>query len=71
MLVKAKSFMERIVVVMSNLNLQVLITTAANDIWIVLFFNFSEKTRLGISCESSAEQTIDMKCQILFPLKIQ
>ena len=35
------------------------------------FFNFSEKTSLDISCESSAWQTIHMKCQDLFSLKIK
>ena len=39
----------------------------ANDIQI--FFFFSEKTSLDISCESSAKQTIYMKCQDLFSLK--
>ena len=34
-----------------------------------LFFYFSEKTSLDISCESSAKQTIHMKCQDLFSLK--
>ena len=29
-------------------------------------FFFSEKLRFDISCESSAEQTIHMKCQALF-----
>ena len=33
------------------------------------FFYFSEKTSLDISCESSAWQTIDMKCQDMFSLK--
>ena len=32
-------------------------------------FYFSEKTSLDISCESSAKQTIGMKCQDLFSLK--
>ena len=27
---------------------------------------FSEKIRLDISCESSAEQTIHMKCRLIF-----
>ena len=34
-----------------------------------LFFYFSEKTSLDISCESSAWQMIHMKCQDLFSLK--
>ena len=34
-----------------------------------LFIIFSEKTRLGISCELSARKTICMKCQALFSLK--
>ena len=33
------------------------------------FFYFLEKTSLAISCESSAKQTIHMKCQDLFSLK--
>ena len=33
-----------------------------------LFFLFSEKTSLDISCELSAWQTIHMKCQNLFSL---
>ena len=36
----------------------------------VLFF-FSEKTSLDISLELSAKQTIHMKCQDLFSLKIK
>ena len=32
-------------------------------------FLFSEKIRLGISCESSARQMINLKCQKLFSLK--
>ena len=32
-------------------------------------FYFLEKTSLDISCESSAKQTIHMKCQDLFSLK--
>ena len=46
------------------LTLKVSITTAADDI-------FSEKTSLDISCESSAWQTIHMKCQNLLSLKIK
>ena len=33
------------------------------------FFFFSEKIGLGISCESSARQTIHMNCHVLFSLK--
>ena len=36
-----------------------------------IHFFFSEKTSLDISCESSAKQTIHMKCQDLFSLKIK
>ena len=36
---------------------------------IVFFYYFSEKIKLGISCESSARQMIHMKCQALFSLK--
>ena len=43
------------------------ITTAADDN--LLFYFFSEKTSLDISCESSAKQMIHMKCQDLFSLK--
>ena len=49
------------------------ITTAADDIFFfylfIYFFLFSEKTSLDVSCESSAWQTIHMKCQDLFSLK--
>ena len=34
-----------------------------------IFFYFSEKTSLDISCESSAKQTIHIKCKDLFSLK--
>ena len=47
------------------LTLKAPITTAADDI----FFYFSEETSLGMSCESSAWQTIHMRCQDLFSLK--
>ena len=43
-------------------------TTAADDILKILYF--SEKIRFNISCESSAQQTIHMKCQALFYRKI-
>ena len=33
------------------------------------FFIFSEKIRLGISCESSAKQTIHIKCLVLLSLR--
>ena len=40
------------------------------QLFIYLFiYLFSEKTSLDISCESSAWQTIQMKCQDLFSLK--
>ena len=49
------------------------IITAADDnfvyLFIYLFFFFSEKTSLDISCESSAWQMIHMKCLDLFSLK--
>ena len=45
-----------------------LITTAADDILICFVF-FSENIRFSISCESSVQQTIHMKCQILFSPK--
>ena len=51
------------------LTLKAPVTTAADDNFIYLFF--SEKTNLDISCESSAKQTIHMKCQDLFSLKIK
>ena len=35
------------------------------------FFYFSGKTSLDFSCESSAQQTIHMKSQDLFSLKIK
>ena len=34
-----------------------------------LLLSFSKKIRLGISCDSSARQTIHMKCEALFSLK--
>ena len=40
----------------------------ADDIYFY-FFNFSMKTSLDISCESSAMQTIHMKYQDFFSLK--
>ena len=43
-----------------------LITTAADD---SLIFLFPEKTSLDSSYETSAKQTINMKCQVLFSLK--
>ena len=47
------------------LTLKVPITTAADDIFLfIYFFYFSEKRSLDISCES-----ILMKCQDLFSLK--
>ena len=36
---------------------------------VLFIFNFSKKTSLDISCESSAKQTIHMKYQDLFCLK--
>ena len=57
-----------VAVVISALTLKVPITTAADDNFF-FFFYFSEKTSLEISCESSAWQTIHMKCQDLFSLK--
>ena len=50
----------------SMLTLKAPITTAADDILKFFFFNFSKKTSLDISCESSAWQTIHMKYQDLF-----
>ena len=49
-------------------------TTAADDIlnfFFFFFFFFSKKTSLDISCESFAWQTIHMKYQDLFSLKIK
>ena len=46
------------------LTLKAPITPAADD-----DFFFPEKTSLDISCESSAKQTIHMKCQDPFSLK--
>ena len=34
-----------------------------------MMYYFSEKIRLGISCEMSFKQMIHMKCQILFSPK--
>ena len=41
----------------------------ADDILIICYY-FSEKIRLGISCELSARQMIHMKSQVLFSLNI-
>ena len=35
----------------------------------LLFFFFKENKPCAVSCESSARQTIHMKCQVLFILK--
>ena len=56
----------------SLLTLKAPITTAADAtffFFFVLFFCFSDKTSRDISCESSAWQTVYMKCQDLFSLK--
>ena len=37
--------------------------------WLFCLVFFPEKTRLVISCKSSARQVINMKCQALFYLK--
>ena len=47
-------------------NCEALIIITADKILIF----FSDKIRLEISCESSARQMIHMKCQVLFPPKI-
>ena len=39
--------------------------------FVVVFFFFSEKIRLDISCESSAKQMIHMKFQVLFKKEIR
>ena len=45
------------------------IATEANDILFIYFFlYFSEKIRLGISCDLSVRQMTHMKCQVLFSL---
>ena len=54
----------------SELILKAPITTAADENFFYFIFYFSEKTSLDISCESSAWQTIHMKCQDLFSPKI-
>ena len=48
------------------LTLKMLITTAADDVFIIFIFVFSEKTRLDISCEWSAKQTVHMKFHLVF-----
>ena len=48
--------------------LKTLIKTEAEDIFFFFFF-FQRKIRLGTSCEFSAQQTIHMKCPVLFCLK--
>ena len=45
------------------------ITTAADDIYKILFHCFSEIIRLDVSCETSARQRIHMKNQALFSSK--
>ena len=56
------------------LTFKALITAAADDILkYIFFFHFQKKQqqqiRLDISSESSAEQTIQMKCQLIFSEK--
>ena len=53
--------------ILQLLTLKAPITTAADNN--LFFFFFSEKTSHDISSESSAWQTIHMKCQDLFSLK--
>ena len=48
--------------------LKVLSKFVADDIWKLILF-LKKKTRLDISCESSARQMIHMKYQALFSLK--
>ena len=42
---------------------------AADDTLIFFYFYLSKKIRLEVSCESSAEQRIHLKHQVLFSLK--
>ena len=49
------------------LTLKTLVTTAADDILIILT-NFREN-KTGISCELSARQTVHMKCHFIFSEK--
>ena len=44
-------------------------TASDNNFYNFFFFYFSEETNLDISCESSAKQTIHLKCQDLFSEK--
>ena len=52
-----------------RLTFKVSSTTPADDILSFFLNYFLEKTRFGISCESSARQMIHMKCPMLFSLK--
>ena len=67
--VKKNIYLEMPLVTVLILTLKTPIKTAADNILKYLFFNFSKKTSLDISCESSAKQTIHMKYQDLFSLK--
>ena len=51
------------------LTLKALITTAADNIHKYFFIVFQRKTRLDVSCESSARQRIHLKHQVLFSSK--
>ena len=54
----------------SSVILKVLITAAAdNSFNFCLCVYFYKKISLGISCESSANQMIHMKCQVIFSLQ--
>ena len=50
--------------------LKVLIRTAGDNILIdfffCIFYNIFKKIRFDVSCETSAQQTIFIKCQVLF-----
>ena len=54
----------------NNLNSKALSKIVADGI-LYLYLFFSAEIKPGISCESSAEQMIHMKCQVLFSLKIK
>ena len=54
--------------ILALFSLKVLGKIAADDI-LFIFSYFSEKIRLGISCELSARQMIQMECQALFSFK--
>ena len=56
-------------VLINIITVKALSKIAADDNVIVSIIIYQTKIRLGIPCESSARQTIHMKCQFLFSPK--